>query len=381
MPHPPDAVPAIFANAKEELRVFDWLFSSDLPLAVRFAAAFVVVLVIFMGGAALVHRLRNRGPKGAAGTRARQARLGVLDVLSIDSRRSLVIVRRDNVEHLIMIGGPNDVVVESAIVRHGGSIREAAPSVELGVRPDPRAAPPAMPAQPARVQAPQPAPQPVAQRPNRQEPVLAPAPRPQPPAAPQPPVPTPQPVQPVEQPPAPEPPRGRPAPAAAAPAAVPPAQGNAPELRVQAGPRAVQRPEAPREQKVRVEPRVEAPSAPPPAPPQPGSILRPLRPAIAPARAEAAPRPSEESVTPPHGDPLFGDIAQRLEQSLGSRPEKRTPPPPQAAKTPQPVQAAAKPAAAPAEAAAAPEPRVRSAFDSLEEEMASLLGRDPKRPD
>ena len=42
-------------------------------------------------------------------------RLEVMDHASIDGRRRLVLVRRDNVEHLIMIGGPVDLVVETGI--------------------------------------------------------------------------------------------------------------------------------------------------------------------------------------------------------------------------------------------------------------------------
>jgi hypothetical protein len=40
----------------------------------------------------------------------------VLDAAAVDARRRLVLIRRDDVEHLIMIGGPTDIVVESRIV-------------------------------------------------------------------------------------------------------------------------------------------------------------------------------------------------------------------------------------------------------------------------
>ena len=49
--------------------------------------------------------------------RGRQPRLAVIDAAAVDGRRQLVIIRRDNVEHLLMIGGPSDVVVEQNIVR------------------------------------------------------------------------------------------------------------------------------------------------------------------------------------------------------------------------------------------------------------------------
>lgn len=47
--------------------------------------------------------------------RGRNRRLSVIDSVAIDPRRQLLIVRRDNVEHLILTGGPQDVVVESGI--------------------------------------------------------------------------------------------------------------------------------------------------------------------------------------------------------------------------------------------------------------------------
>jgi hypothetical protein len=44
-----------------------------------------------------------------------EPRLGVIEQASVDSRRRLVLVRRDDVEHLIMTGGPVDVVIETGI--------------------------------------------------------------------------------------------------------------------------------------------------------------------------------------------------------------------------------------------------------------------------
>ena len=54
---------------------------------------------------------------GAASRRARQPRLAVIDAAVVDGRRRLVIIRRDNVEHLLMIRGRADIVVEPNIVR------------------------------------------------------------------------------------------------------------------------------------------------------------------------------------------------------------------------------------------------------------------------
>src|SRR5262249_17504940 len=43
----------------------------------------------------------------------------------VDNRRRLILVRRDNVEHLLMIGGPSDIVVEPNIVRAVPAARDA----------------------------------------------------------------------------------------------------------------------------------------------------------------------------------------------------------------------------------------------------------------
>ncbi|MBS0250246.1 MAG: flagellar biosynthetic protein FliO [Proteobacteria bacterium] len=42
-------------------------------------------------------------------------RLEVIDHASIDGRRKLILIRRDDVEHLLLTGGPVDVVVETGI--------------------------------------------------------------------------------------------------------------------------------------------------------------------------------------------------------------------------------------------------------------------------
>ena len=72
----------------------------------------IALILVAIYRVAFGHRLRVPG-----GSRARQPRLGLVDAFSLDGQRQLVLVRRDNIEHLIMIGGPNDVLVESQIVR------------------------------------------------------------------------------------------------------------------------------------------------------------------------------------------------------------------------------------------------------------------------
>src|ERR1700716_3874879 len=81
-----------------------------------FFLAFVVVLALIGLAAWLVRRFAGNR-LGANANRGRMPRLAVIDAAAVDGRRRLVLVRRDNVEHLLMIGGPTDIVVEPNIVR------------------------------------------------------------------------------------------------------------------------------------------------------------------------------------------------------------------------------------------------------------------------
>ena len=72
------------------------------------SSPFVVVLALIGAAAWLVRRFgANRLGGGSA--RGRQPRLAVIDAATVDGRRRLVLIRRDNIEHLLMIGGPTDV--------------------------------------------------------------------------------------------------------------------------------------------------------------------------------------------------------------------------------------------------------------------------------
>lgn len=108
-----------------------------------------------------------------SGGRSRKTRLAVMDAAAVDSQRRLVLVRRDDVEHLILIGGPTDVVVEQNIRLLAPARRPAEDATrEPAAIPDERRARAVEPAV-----APEPAPRPVAPQPR---------PAPQPSAAPQP---------------------------------------------------------------------------------------------------------------------------------------------------------------------------------------------------
>ncbi|MBB4405643.1 flagellar biogenesis protein FliO [Agrobacterium tumefaciens] len=160
----------------------------------------LIVAVVGVGVALLIlaialwlMRRRSGSAPFIRGGRNRQPRLQVLDATAVDARRRLVLVRRDNVEHLVMIGGPTDIVIESgigaipivrdvqepelkALPRQESEQKRAEPTIQQERRP-------ALPQQqPVAAAAPVSVPEEPARQPQRPEPP-APAPRPAPVAA------------------------------------------------------------------------------------------------------------------------------------------------------------------------------------------------------
>lgn len=89
---------------------------TDLNNLIYYVIAFVFVIALILIGARLLKRTASGGnSKGGSFLRGRERRLGVVEAASVDGRRKLILLRRDNVEHLIMTGGPVDVVVETGI--------------------------------------------------------------------------------------------------------------------------------------------------------------------------------------------------------------------------------------------------------------------------
>jgi flagellar protein FliO/FliZ len=77
--------------------------------------AFIVLAALIVGGAWFLRgHLNGGGAMGFFGP-PRERRLDVVEHASVDGRRRLVLIRRDDVEHLIMTGGPVDVVIETNI--------------------------------------------------------------------------------------------------------------------------------------------------------------------------------------------------------------------------------------------------------------------------
>jgi flagellar protein FliO/FliZ len=337
--------------------MFD-LLGVDMPPFVKFFIAFATVLILIGLTAWLVRRFgANR--LGGANARGRQPRLAVIDAATVDGRRRLVLIRRDNVEHLLMIGGPTDLVVEPNILRaaqRDGAREPARPEPALRSQGADNAfplqpvneplAPPATPAYTPPVVPPA-----TASRPYRisvtEEPWHAPE------------------------------PGARPRPADSL-------TGLAAELSTRLHPPATPAPRQEGRQETRQEPRQEMRSEPPvrasaPPPPPPAMTAEPAAAqtdhnlAEMAHQLEAALRrtPMPES-RPPITDPLA------LTPAKSSSDKSRVEPKFDMNKNPE------------AEASAPPrqEPRLdmkpdagaaagRSVYDSLEEEMASLLGRPP----
>ena len=85
---------------------------------------FILILLAAAGGAALLaYRTYVMGEASPTNFNIggwlfrpkAEPRLGVIEQASVDARRRLVLIRRDGVEHLIMTGGPVDVVIETGI--------------------------------------------------------------------------------------------------------------------------------------------------------------------------------------------------------------------------------------------------------------------------
>ena len=47
--------------------------------------------------------------------KTKDKRLDIVEILPVDARRKLMLIRRDDVEHLIMLGNERDIVIEQNI--------------------------------------------------------------------------------------------------------------------------------------------------------------------------------------------------------------------------------------------------------------------------
>ncbi|ORE90184.1 flagellar biosynthetic protein FliO, partial [Aurantimonas sp. 22II-16-19i] len=104
---------------------------------VALVAAMVCGLAVVLIG--LFKRLFANG--AGIGPRTRAPRLQILDVARIDEKRKLVLVRRDEVEHLVLVGGQTDLLVEGSILRVPAAVRPPSrgdePRLDMSAAPPP----------------------------------------------------------------------------------------------------------------------------------------------------------------------------------------------------------------------------------------------------
>ena len=326
--------------------------------ALTFFFAFVAVLALIGVAAWLVRRFAGNR-LGANTNRGRMPRLAVIDAAAVDGRRRLVLVRRDNIEHLLMIGGPTDIVVEPNIVRAMPGREQLPQRPGVGAEPPPRVAPLPDAAwadsdgpnfDHAEPQMPEPPPRPV--RPSFADEVRRPA-----------------------------LPERRSESMRNEPLRSDPLAGFTPEplgspLGGRPEPRPELRPEPmPSRVTSRSEPVMPRPPRPSEAPKAPPLVRAAERPAAPP------PPPPPPSSAMSAADQNLAEMAQRLEAALrrpagaGEAAEPRVGAPPVAPEPPPGRAARSEPPVAPPVAPPSP----KSGFENLEDEMASLLGR-PKTP-
>lgn len=77
--------------------------------------------------------------------RGRSRRLTVVESVQIDAKHKVTIIRRDNVEHVVMTGGAQDVIIESGIPVEKPALRRPAPATTQPAEAEPAEARPTLP--------------------------------------------------------------------------------------------------------------------------------------------------------------------------------------------------------------------------------------------
>ena len=86
----------------------------DFGSYVQFILALILVLAL-IGVLAFIGKRYGLIPSAGRVKMGGNRRLGVVEVASVDAKRRLVLVRRDDVEHLVMLGAESDTVIEQCI--------------------------------------------------------------------------------------------------------------------------------------------------------------------------------------------------------------------------------------------------------------------------
>jgi flagellar protein FliO/FliZ len=79
-----------------------------ITFALALGIVLVLILLVVWGLKVLTQATGNVG-------RGRNRRLMIVDAIPLDQKRHAMLIRRDDIEHLIITGGPQDIVVESGI--------------------------------------------------------------------------------------------------------------------------------------------------------------------------------------------------------------------------------------------------------------------------
>ena len=66
--------------------------------------------------------------RGAVRTPGGARRLDVVEITAIDGKRRLALIRRDDVEHLVLLGATSELVIETDIKKPSGPNTEGAAS-------------------------------------------------------------------------------------------------------------------------------------------------------------------------------------------------------------------------------------------------------------
>ena len=84
---------------------------------IKFVLALVFVLGLIGGFAILAKRagLGNRGPI----VRGKSRRLSIIESMSLDPKRRVVLIRRDDAEHLVLLGVQNEQIIETGLAVTG----------------------------------------------------------------------------------------------------------------------------------------------------------------------------------------------------------------------------------------------------------------------
>jgi flagellar protein FliO/FliZ len=77
---------------------------------------FILVLIFVLGLVFVLGWVLKRSGISGGAVIGKGKRLGVIDTAFLGPKHRLVLVRRDNVEHLVLIGPNSSAVVESGIV-------------------------------------------------------------------------------------------------------------------------------------------------------------------------------------------------------------------------------------------------------------------------